>query len=1581
MKIQLKRSSVLDSGSAKQPEAAQLEYGELAVNYNSTDPAIFLKASDNSIVQIAGAGSTGAFSGNYNDLTNKPTIGDGTITLTNDGVEVGTFTVNQVGDTTLAIPATDWTDINNVPLYIQATAPNISTATNGDLWVDLGECPPELKVFSDCDGTAEWRPIEGVPELIVLATVLSGTAQVGQTIQSTIAEAIGGKAPYTFTYKFIDSDGSTLQNTTSNTYTVTSDSISKNITVAAVGTDARGTQVTGPASNVLGPVIGAYAVNTPTLITPAKDSVNISATALTMTCTAFSGTATTYKQTQWQIASDAAFQTLVLDVTNTNETTFTAVPNPALNYETVYYARCRQISNEGVTSQYSTDNSFTTGVNPVDPNVPTATMSGLRFDSDRTTTLSRSLSLGNSANTISFWIKPTKNDFTYVLAMDNGGNQYIGFDATRLLYSAGGTSAAATYSLQLNEWQNVVMSNDTTTTTFYVNGVSVGTAASPAMAGADLNISFSSSGLNGYLSEVYFVDGFVKPPETFGKYFPDASDPDKRWGPLDSTVIEAAINTGPIQPYDTRANTSTVWSSNVTYAGTAAVGITNLFDGNTTTTGAQIKSDATLTLSGVTGQTVTAWLDNVTVVTVNGKTITGTSAGYNEVSVNLGSVQNISTIEMSGNNGSIAGLAIDGRLLVDQGVWNVSQQWSDTNPGPTLASFDNDLTTYAAIPQNTIYTFSTPIPFTDKVEVRFVNDTNSWQVAAKLQGSSAATLVNSPGGTDPVTIASGGGVLEGWQMNLGSASYDIGVAMFIVDGAILVDSGAQWNTSQVWSSGVTDNGGGTIRPVTYIFDGSTSNNCATTTIGTSASLTVSNLGTITTSDTLEVFLTETSSADWQVSGTNITTSNIAGKQWAAITRTGSVSGFTITSIDSNLRSNIAAIRVNGKVLVDKASFGANGFYLPFDPSNTGVNYSSGVVTGSPPSQPWSKAFDGILSAGNYAQSPTAGTSTLTLPSPVAFSSSFKISGFCNTGATLTITGANGAIDVSSQLPTATGTYTLQNITGVTSPISAITLTGTGSSVNCGIWGIAADDVLLVDHNSIGVDASGNQNNFYDQNFALNTTGDIYTGPFVSTDEASINNRGLFSGDLNGIKFDTQGSTATATMTLTSPITTPGTIAVAYNGQGGGRTIGFNNESPQSFMTGAGTSFRETILSCPASITSIQFADATGQGAGAMIGGLIVNGLQLADANIQDTVTDTPLKNYAVLELSDPKTNGLYNGNLEVQGSDQNVYAPVISNVTMSSGKYYSEFTVLQVPNVNAPYFGVGGAAFNNNGGVDNWDVIASTLASSGAVSSGNIVGIAFDADTKALNAFVDGIAVDSSAITDNLGVGPYKFFYSTYGTGQTSPDIAYNFGQQPFVASNVTYDQATGMATIGGVQYSTLFQTWDEATVTGIYYYDKNQSKSIRAYELNRTYGLRAALTSAGIHNLELQPTRTVLDYISCDGTTYLPIEDTSTGLRTVTNLNSDLTLKLDRLETAFEAVLARVFALDSVEIGPLAINGYYPLYYTAAGANAASPTTTNHTHLINGITYYMPDGVTIYHGNYGSSSGSSSSSGGGSYY
>ena len=54
MKIQLKRSNVLVENNARQPTPGQMEYGELAVNYNTTDPAIFIKDSNNNIIRIAG---------------------------------------------------------------------------------------------------------------------------------------------------------------------------------------------------------------------------------------------------------------------------------------------------------------------------------------------------------------------------------------------------------------------------------------------------------------------------------------------------------------------------------------------------------------------------------------------------------------------------------------------------------------------------------------------------------------------------------------------------------------------------------------------------------------------------------------------------------------------------------------------------------------------------------------------------------------------------------------------------------------------------------------------------------------------------------------------------------------------------------------------------------------------------------------------------------------------------------------------------------------------------------------------------------------------------------------------------------------------------------------------------------------------------------------------------------------------------------------------------------------------------------------------------------------------------------------
>lgn len=150
MKIQLKRSNVRDSGVAKPPTSGQMEYGELAVNYNFGDPALFIKDSNNTIVRIAGAGSLGSFSGDYDDLINQPTIGDGTLTVKDaDGATVATFTANQEGPTELNLPAGfsgDYDDLTNTPdLSALDTAlqpgDNISELVNDAGYITTGEVP------------------------------------------------------------------------------------------------------------------------------------------------------------------------------------------------------------------------------------------------------------------------------------------------------------------------------------------------------------------------------------------------------------------------------------------------------------------------------------------------------------------------------------------------------------------------------------------------------------------------------------------------------------------------------------------------------------------------------------------------------------------------------------------------------------------------------------------------------------------------------------------------------------------------------------------------------------------------------------------------------------------------------------------------------------------------------------------------------------------------------------------------------------------------------------------------------------------------------------------------------------------------------------------------------------------------------------------------------------------------------------------------------------------------------------------------------------------------------------------------
>ena len=67
-KIQLKKSVILnDDGKAKEPTSGQMQYGELAVNFNENDPSIFMKDSDDKIIRIAGINASGSAAPGVNE--------------------------------------------------------------------------------------------------------------------------------------------------------------------------------------------------------------------------------------------------------------------------------------------------------------------------------------------------------------------------------------------------------------------------------------------------------------------------------------------------------------------------------------------------------------------------------------------------------------------------------------------------------------------------------------------------------------------------------------------------------------------------------------------------------------------------------------------------------------------------------------------------------------------------------------------------------------------------------------------------------------------------------------------------------------------------------------------------------------------------------------------------------------------------------------------------------------------------------------------------------------------------------------------------------------------------------------------------------------------------------------------------------------------------------------------------------------------------------------------------------------------------------------------------------------------------
>ena len=177
----------------------------------------------------------------------------------------------------------------------------------------------------------------------------------------------------------------------------------------------------------------------------------------------------------------------------------------------------------------------------------------------------------------------------------------------------------------------------------------------------------------------------------------------------------------------------------------------------------------------------------------------------------------------------------------------------------------------------------------------------------------------------------------------------------------------------------------------------------------------------------------------------------------------------------------------------------------------------------------------------------------------------------------------------------------------------------------------------------------------------------------------------------------------------------------------------------------------------------------------------------------DWMVDTPTNNYAVLNLLDKNANiTISDGNLSFATSAVNYGAR--ATVGIKSNKWYWEATVIAIGSTNV-VIGVAqtGASWDLTyvgSGSSSWGYIStgqkynagSGAAYGAAFTTGDVIGVAFDADAGTLTFYKNDVSQGQafSGVSGSTTIHPAL-------SGQTSSSIAINFGQRPF-----TYTPPTG---------------------------------------------------------------------------------------------------------------------------------------------------------------------------------------------
>ena len=1107
---------------------------------------------------------------------------------------------------------------------------------------------------------------------------------------------------------------------------------------------------------------------------------------------------------------------------------------------------------------------------------PTATMHGLRFDAARQTYLTRNLS--NIKNwTWSCWFKRTANGSTpdrmFVLTDEAG--KYLNFqveDANKVFFIAassppGGVSSET--GTEMNTWDHFCASWDYENNYLkaWVNGVEVistnkdyrGILSRDLIAYIGRDHNSADQFTNGYMSDMYFVEQTLE-PTTFGKFF------EGKWGPLDGSVVLQNIGDKE-SPSDSLPNMAEKWSSfwtGTTYQD-APYSFENVHDADIAQVGeAAVSSNCVL---GEQGSTLVFIPSSPILVntSVSLRVIDGGGSGNDKLfMINEGTVYEKSwnaapagtglqdlTVSASdiggaihnikldaigdggGNSAYLAAVFVDGRPLVD-GPADNSQAWSEYATGQPYTggvkehAFDGDLTTEAAPADGTTMTF---VPSEELVgQVTIIargGDQNTQADLLTVNGIDYTVTLNQQGPSGQVyEFNVGQGSINNTQGVTWSRAAAGGINFchiygIKVAGKLLVDGAATWNTSQVWSADLSFLGAAGS-PATNAFDGSLSTSADSTTSGDTRSN--------------AIVFTPTGGLDY-TEGVKVhcpigqLSARLNGGDWVDFstvgvlaTGSGTINTIEVTEQRKEATFGVSAYEVDGDLLVDRGSFGANGFYLPFKSDLPSQNLVVGFTdTTSISTTP--NLFNGAIIG--YSETAIAWSCSADVPgSGVQWYQSddgieWIYQGTANDGP------FNSTFDsVPSKWMAAGGSGT-----------NARTIASTnGETFGWTQWEVddrfdkkanttISNAPWFVPINSIGIDGSGQGNHFTGENFAAGNTAEVWSKDLGEGFGGGYPAQWAFNYDKSDLVGATNSSITApkfgyviSDVQVVVPINQPVVNNFGFVSlRGGGATLTvlatasdgtIEDLSPQL----TSTAFVSQALSTAFAGKTLQSISILSSNAGSYVAGILIDGDYLIDANVQDTVTDTPVTDYAVIK-SDGALNlsSASNGNLQYeQSSGTNWETGKIANVLVDGGKYYWE----QIFVKGRGMYGIVDASVSFNSGENAADASVSTIyysdgtlyhdgstvgqPGSNPISPGTVVGCAVDFSTNniAITFYFNGSLFQK---IDNLRTDKVYQIAICLNAQAGDSESVYNFGQQSWI-----YGPEAG--------YTGIYQTWSEWT-------------------------------------------------------------------------------------------------------------------------------------------------------------------------